>query len=211
MRLFVALVPPASALDEIEAVTAPLRPGRPDLRWTSHEAWHVTLAFLGQVNDLAATRLMPRLKRAAQRHAPLGLAFGGGGAFPNVTRARVLWTGLRHDDRAMAALAMSVSAGARRAGAPPPDEGRPFTPHLTLARCRAPADVRPLVAALSGFAGTPWVADRIQLIRSYPGPRPAYEALACWPLGGQQPAPGNGGALADGPVAPDPRPADDGR
>ena len=83
----------------------------------------------------------------------------------------------------MAALAASVSAGARRAGAPPPDEGRPFLPHLTLARCRAPADVRPLVAALAGFAGTPWIADRIQLIRSYPGPRPTYEELASWPLG----------------------------
>jgi 2'-5' RNA ligase len=210
MRLFVGLVPPAAALDEIEAVTAPLRPGRPDLRWTSHEAWHVTLAFLGQVNDVAATRLLPRLERAAQRHAPLCLAFGGGGAFPNGTRARVLWTGLRRDDRAVASLAASVSAGARRAGAPPPDEGRPFTPHLTLARCRAPADVRPLVAALSGFEGTPWAADRIQLIRSYPGPRPAYEALADWPLGGHKPATGNVSSLA-GPGTPDSLPVDDGR
>ncbi len=183
MRLFVAIVPPAAALDEIEAAAAPLRPGRPDLRWTSHAAWHVTLAFLGQVNDAAAARLMPRLERAARRHVVLGLAFGGAGAFPSGARARVLWTGLRGDHRAMAALAASVSAGARRAGAPPPDEGRPFLPHLTLARCRAPADVRPLVAALAGFAGTPWIADRIQLIRSYPGPRPTYEELASWPLG----------------------------
>jgi RNA 2',3'-cyclic 3'-phosphodiesterase len=202
MRLFVALVPPAFALEEIEAVTAPLRPGRPDLRWTSHEAWHVTLAFLGQVTDVAVTRLMPRLERAARRHDPLGLALGGGGAFPNGTRARVLWTGLRRDHRAMASLASSVAAGARRAGAPPPDEGRPFMPHLTLARCRVPADVRPLVAALAGFAGTPWVADRIQLIRSCPGPRPSYAELANWPLGRPQPAADTTGS-PDAPAAPD--------
>ncbi len=194
MRLFVAIVPPAAALDEVEAAAAPLRARQPDLRWTSHDAWHVTLAFLGQVNDLAAGRLTPRLGRAARRHAILSLSFAGAGAFPSGARARVLWTGLQHDRRALAGLAASVSAGARRAGAPPPDEGRSFLPHLTLARCRAPADVRPLVAALAGFAGTPWRADRIHLIRSHPGPRPEYEALANWPLGAAQPATANGPA-----------------
>jgi 2'-5' RNA ligase len=188
MRLFVAIVPPACALDEVEAAAAPLRPGRADLRWTSHDAWHITLAFLGQVNDIAAVRLMPRLERAAGRHTSLTLAFAGAGAFPNGARARVLWTGLHRDHRPLAGLAASVSAGARRAGAPPPDEGRPYLPHLTLARCRAPADVRPLVDELAAFAGTPWLADRIHLIRSHPGPRPAYEALTSWPLGRRGPA-----------------------
>src|SRR5260370_25553349 len=187
MRLCVALGPRLAACDEIEAAGGPRREGRPDLRWTSHEAWHVTLAFLGQVSDVAAGRLMPRLERAAHRHETVALGFAHGGAFPNGTRARVLWTGLQGDHRALAALAAAVSAGARRAGAPPPDEGRAFRPHLTLARCRAPADVRPLVAALAGFAGTPLIADRIHLIRSQPGPRPPCQALASWPLRRRKP------------------------
>jgi len=183
MRLFVAVLPPAAARDELEAAAAPLRPARPDLRWTSHDVWHITLAFLGEVEDVATGRLMPRLERAARRHASLRLSFAGGAAFPGAARARVLWTGLRGDHRALAGLAASVAAAARRAGAPPPDEGRRFQPHLTLARCRAPADVRPLVAALTGFVGTPWTVSLIHLIRSHPGPRPTYEALASWPLG----------------------------
>lgn len=190
MRLFVAIAPPTAALDEVEAAVAPLRPDGPELRWTSHEVWHITLAFLGEVSDVAAGRLLPRLERAARRHPVLGLSFGGAGAFPNSARARVLWTGVRHDGRALAALAASVAAGARRAGAAPPDEGRSYLPHLTLARCRAPVDVRALVAALTDFAGTPWTAGRIHLIRSYPGPRPAYDDLASWPLGHPQPDPG---------------------
>src|SRR5579875_999805 len=54
MRLFVAIAPPASALDEVEARLAGLRPAWPQLRWTSRAAWHITLAFLGEVGEHAA-------------------------------------------------------------------------------------------------------------------------------------------------------------
>src|SRR5580704_16656160 len=68
--------------------------GRADLRWTNREAWHVTLAFLGQVDESAAARLLPRMERAAWRHHVFRLAFAGAGAFPAETRANVLWSGL---------------------------------------------------------------------------------------------------------------------
>jgi RNA 2',3'-cyclic 3'-phosphodiesterase len=184
MRLFVAIAPPPAALDELDVLAAPLRAARQDLRWTSREAWHVTLAFLGQVDEPAVARLLPRLERAAQRHHVFRLAFSGAGAFPSATRANVLWGGLSGDRGALARLAQSVAAGASRAGAPPPDKGRRFQPHLTLARCRMPADVTGLVAALAPHHGPPWAADRIHLIRSHlagTGP-PRYTTLASWPL-----------------------------
>jgi 2'-5' RNA ligase len=189
MRLFVAIAPPPAVLDELEATVAPLRPAWPALRWTGREAWHVTLAFLGEVSEDAATALGPRLERAALRHPGLSLSFGAGGAFPAPRRARVLWTGLHGDRRALEALARSIAGGARKAGAPPPDEGRRFRPHLTLARCREPADVVPLVEALVGYAGTPWTATEIHLIRSHlpieAGGQPRYEAAGTWPLRAQ--------------------------
>ena len=73
--------------------------------------------------------------------------------FPAATRANVLWSGLSGDCGALARLAESVAAGASRAGAPPPDKGRRFKPHLTLARCRMPADVTALVASLAELSG----------------------------------------------------------
>ncbi len=184
MRLFVAIAPPPAVLDELDALAGPLRAGRPDLRWTSREAWHVTLAFLGQVDEAAVARLLPRLERAARRHHRFRLAFCGAGAFPAAGRANVLWSGLSGDRGALARLAESVTAGASRAGAPPPDKGRRFQPHLTLARCRMPADVTELVAALAGFQGEPWTADRVHLVRSRLGAteQPRYSSLASWPL-----------------------------
>ena len=184
MRLFVAIAPPSAVLDELDALVEPLRARRLDLRWTSRDAWHVTLAFLGQVDQAAAARLMPRLERAVHRHHQIRLAFAGAGAFPAARRANVLWSGLAGDRKALARLAESVAAGASRAGAPPPDKGRRFQPHLTLARCRVPADVTELVSALAGYQGQPWTADRVHLVRSRLGAteHPRYTSLASWPL-----------------------------
>jgi 2'-5' RNA ligase len=190
-------------------------PARPGLRWTSPDTWHLTLAFLGEVPETVLPELTTRLERAAARHPAQTLAVDGAGAFPGPARASVLWAGVRvrgpapagqpdsdagagpriaragsgpgrDPDQALARLAASVAAGARRARAPSPDEGRRYRPHLTLARLPAPADVRPLLAELAGPAGPPWTAADIRLIRSYlggspPGP-PRYAEIARWPL-----------------------------
>jgi 2'-5' RNA ligase len=194
MRLFVAVAVPVRTADELDEAVAPLRQLWPGLRWTGRDAWHLTLAFLGEVPEPVGARLAPRLERAAARHPRLSLSLGGAGAFPGAAQARVLWTGVRGEPSALPALAGSVAAGALRAGAPPAGAGRRFQPHLTLARCREPVDVQPLVHRLSGYAGTPWTAGEIYLIRSHlpggrPHDRPRYETLGRWPLTGS-PGPG---------------------
>jgi 2'-5' RNA ligase len=187
MRLFVAVVPPPGALADLGTAVTPHQgehAAHRDLRWAGPEDWHVTLAFLGEVTASVADRLAPRLERAAQRHPPLSLAFAGAGAFPGPAQARVLWCGLDGDRRPLAGLAASVAAGAGRAGAPLPDAGRPFRPHLTLARSRTPADLRDLVATLGGYQGPSWRAERVELIESRLGGRPRYTTIGGWPLGG---------------------------
>jgi 2'-5' RNA ligase len=182
MRLFVALAPSAGAVDDLDAACAPLRPTRAQLRWTSRELWHVTLAFLGEVSEEHLVRLLPRMENAARRHRSFGLGFAGAGAFPGPARANVLWTGLAGDRKALGDLAASVSAGARRAGAAPPGAGRRFRPHLTLARCRPAVDVGEIVTALSGYQGPAWTAEEIHLIQSTSGSQPRYVTLGTWKL-----------------------------
>jgi 2'-5' RNA ligase len=183
MRLFVAIEPPASVLTDLAAAIEPLQAAAPELRWTSRTAWHLTLAFLGDVDEGVLPELTARLERAARRHPPQLLAIEGAGAFPSPVRARVLWAGIRADNRALASLAASVAAGARRAGAPPADEGRKYRAHLTLARCREPANVAGLTAALAGFSTTGWTARSVHLVRSQLGGRePRYDDVGEWPL-----------------------------
>src|SRR5256885_7518686 len=179
MRLFVALLPPEPVRDEIEATFGPLRDNWPSLRWTRRSSWHVTLAFYGEVDERVAARLEPRLERAARRHPCRELSFAGAGTFPRPARARALWTGIRGDLRR---LAESCEAAARREGI---DVGsrRPFHGPLTLARVRGELDLRPLVGQVEAYAGTPWLAARIHLVRSENGPEaPRYETVRSWPL-----------------------------
>jgi RNA 2',3'-cyclic 3'-phosphodiesterase len=187
VRLFVALAPPESALNELEDAVAPLRTAAPELRWTGRGSWHLTLAFLGEVREEVLPDLTTRLERAAHRHPPQHLAIAGGGAFPSARRAQVLWAGFAADDKALTGLADTVAAGARRAGAPPPGQHRKFRAHLTLARCRRPADVSELTSALAELAGAAWTASAIHLVRSHlsTGP-PQYAEVGCWPLQGRQ-------------------------
>lgn len=188
MRLFVAVVPPESVLDDLEAAVARTRalPGTDDrFRWTVRAQWHLTLSFLGEVAESTRADLDRRLARAARRYEPMRLAVKGAGGFSSAGRARVLWVGIDGDVTRLRDLARSAGAAARRAGVEV-DEGR-FRPHLTLARLREPTDVRPVVEALSSYAGPSFVASRIELVRSHlgqgEGRRSRYETVRAWPLG----------------------------
>jgi RNA 2',3'-cyclic 3'-phosphodiesterase len=188
VRLFVAITPPEQVLGELAVAVAPLRAARPELRWTGQDDWHLTLAFLGEVPETVMPQLTTRLQRAAWRHHAQLLAVRGAGAFPKPARASVLWAGI-HAGPGLAPLAASVAAAARRAGAPPPNEDRRFRPHLTLARARQhPADMRALTEVLASYAGHPWTAADIQLIRSNlaarspQSRRSRYEELGSWPM-----------------------------
>ena len=143
MRAFVALTPPAAALAELEAAVAPLRAAHPDLRWTPATQWHLTLAFLGEVDERVLPELTERLARAARRHGPLRLALGGGGRFGD----RVLWTRVRPappaDDPAVPSPRVARSTPASSASDPgelrvPPGELRVPPGEL----CVPPGEVR---------------------------------------------------------------------
>ncbi|HEY7484023.1 MAG TPA: RNA 2',3'-cyclic phosphodiesterase [Streptosporangiaceae bacterium] len=182
MRLFVALMPPPEILDEIEELVAPHRDAWPDLKWVRRDFLHITLAFLGDVEERSLERLVPRLERVAGRYSRMDLSFAGAGAFPaRGAHARVLWTGLYGDRRALSRLSASACAAGRRAGSPE-SEHKPFRPHLTLARCRRPTDVRPLIDELAAYAGTPWTAGAVHLVRSHLGAKMRYETIKSWTL-----------------------------
>jgi 2'-5' RNA ligase len=173
MRLFVALDVPHVAIDHLQAAAAPVRDQHTGPRWVPADRLHLTLAFLGEVEEPATAPLTGRLERVAQRHHELGLRFAGAGRFGN----RVLWVGVRGHNTPLGGLAASVAAAARRAGVPVDD--RPHRPHVTLARGRTTSlDLRPMVAALADYQGPLWRAASFSLVRSHLGPQPRYEVLA---------------------------------
>ena len=191
LRMFAALVPPAEAVEHLDAFLDVRRAAAP-FRWTAADQVHVTLAFLAEVEEHRLDDLVERLGRAASRRTAFGTAVAGGGAFPSAARARVLWAGLDLDDAGrteLDRLATGCRVAANRAGIAV--DGQRFRPHLTVARLGHPAEVSDWVRLLDGYAGPRWVADRVTLVASYlgegPRGRPRHEVVDELPLGAAAP------------------------
>lgn len=124
--------------------------------------WHLTLRYLGDIEEVKYDRLLFELE-AAVSMAPFRLSFAGLGAFPKTSHATVLWMGIHLGQDELVTLASEVDAACERAGLG--REDRPFVPHLTLSRIRPAADVWSVVE----HEPAPRVrlsVDRISLFRS---------------------------------------------
>lgn len=186
-RMFVAVVPPEGALEDLDEFLSRRREAA-DFRWTLPEHLHLTLAFLPAVPDRALDDLVERLARAAARRTPFRARVAGGGSFPDPARAKVLYAGVEPDETGrveLGRLATGARAAASRAGAEV--DGARFRPHLTVARLRRPADTTNWVRLLDAYAGPTFLVDRAWLVASHlgqgPRGRPRYEEVAGFALG----------------------------
>ena len=185
-RMFVAVVPPATAIDDLDEFLAPRRESGA-FRWSLAEHFHVTLAFLPSVPDRRLDDLVERLGRAGARRTPFEARVAGGGAFPDASRSRLLYAGLDLSEDARTELdraATGARAAATRAGVEV--DGQRFRPHVTVARINRPTDTTKWVRLLDAYAGPAFTVDRIALVASHlgegPRNRPRYEVLEEFPL-----------------------------
>lgn len=186
VRVFIALAPPDHAKDELARELRPAYGTHPHLRWNRIEDWHITLAFLGELPVSTVALLRPPLAGLAAARRPLSLALRGSGTFDD----RVLWSGIGGDLDGLQTLAADVRTVVRNCGIA--FEDRPLRPHLTLARARRDdrSSTADLAARLTGFAGSPWPAERLHLVGSNAlrGTVPIrYRDIEAWPLGGGVP------------------------
>lgn len=184
--MFVAAVPTPEVLEHLEEFLA-VRREVAAFRWTVPEQWHVTLAFLADVPDRSYDDLLARLERAARKRHPMTATIAGGGAFPHVGRAKVLWAGVELDDpEELRRLATGCRAAASKAGIEV--AGERFKPHITVARMGRPVEATPWVRVLDAYRGPSYDLDAISLIASYlgegPRKRPRYEVRERFRLGG---------------------------
>ena len=131
-RLFVAVTIAPEVADQLCRAQAELAPLLSDARWTKRESLHLTLKFLGQVDEGKVAAVQ---KAVAATVAPLRrftISCRGLGVFPDIRRPRVIWAGL--EGAALAALAEAAEAALEPLGFP--REAREFKPHLTIGRWR---------------------------------------------------------------------------
>jgi len=170
-RLFVALVPPPEVRTEAKRAGEHLRRALPQLqaRFADPDAAHLTLAFLGQVEEASVPRVTRAVAGVARTSRRFVARTSGLGAFPNARRPSVLWIGLSDDaDGALERLQQGL-AEALGGAAGSPDRQR-FVPHLTLARVKTlrGVDRAQVDDALAGFepAAATWPVTAMVLFES---------------------------------------------
>lgn len=159
LRLFVGLPIP----DGVIARLAMLCAGVPGAKWTAPENTHITLRFIGEVEEDQAEEIDHLL--AGIEAEPLTLALMGLGTFGEGAKAHTLWAGVAPSP-ALAHLHAKVESACVRAGLAP--ECRKFTPHVTLARLSHPHPTR-LQSFIQGnnlFTAGPFILEHFTLFES---------------------------------------------
>lgn len=193
MRLFCAIEIPEQVRVLIEEAFKPWREKFATARWVSPENWHVTLRFLGSVDEDVVPWVEDRLAAVAASHEAIHLRASGVGCFP-ARRARVLWAGLEGQTPADAD-GLAALAGALDAAFAPrfPADPRSFSPHLTVARIGGSPVAVPEDLLATELRSEPFIVGRIVLFRSHLGrSAPRYEPLASFQLPGPLPDPLSG-------------------
>jgi RNA 2',3'-cyclic 3'-phosphodiesterase len=141
VRLFLAInLEPEMRRSVIDA-TASLRDAAPTASWVDEGRLHLTLKFLGAQSVDVVQPLQEAMSEVASTHRTFRMRVGEIGAFPNFRRARVVWMGVDRDPR-LELLHHDVEVACDRLGFEL--EGRPFRPHLTLARVKERTDIEEL-------------------------------------------------------------------
>lgn len=136
MRLFIAIELPEELKRQIAEVQDQLKQIGADANWTRPEGIHLTLKFLGDVEESRVPAINEALAVACRGIGSLRLQVAGAGAFPNVKAPRVLWIGVRGDLENLRLLQAAVEDAMVNLDFAP--EERAFSPHLTLARIKYP-------------------------------------------------------------------------
>ncbi len=181
LRLFVAVPLPPAALEACRSLIEPVQ-AHPvhGIRWVRTENLHITLRFLGATGVDAVPAIGDAVRAAATGRHAFDVVLGGAGAFPAAGRARTLWIGITEGADRLADLAAALDGRLAGLGWP---GGRPFRPHLTVARTDAAprAEGRAAGEAIASAAADRSIgfrADRLTLFRSHLGAGPPrYEPL----------------------------------
>jgi len=167
IRAFIGFELPEKIRSFISSIQEDLKSNKLDARWVQVKNIHLTLKFLGNINEEDAQRVGKAIFKSAADHAPISLAAKGIGAFPDINRPNVLWVGIKGQIDMLIQLQKSLEDQLEKIGFS--RENRPFKGHLTLARVKKQLDRTKLITAIKKYKeleSEPFIADNIILFKS---------------------------------------------
>lgn len=177
LRLFIALPLPEEIADRLESLCADI----PGLAWRTRAQYHLTLAFIGQVDEAKARDIDSELGRIVA--PPFEMALAGTGSFGGREPSAV-WAGVEAPPD-LVRLAAGCARAIRQAGAPL--DARAYRPHVTLAYCHGASthDVARFLESTGALrTGTFWVDQFCMYSSHATRSGSAYREEAVYPLEG---------------------------
>ncbi len=173
MRTFIAV----NLTDEIRGdFTRHLDVFRPlarNISWVKPGNAHITLKFLGEVDEKLLPEVVAGVRQALTGQVPFEVQLGGFGAFPNFRKPRVFWVGIIAGVDPLVALAKAIDREMVLLGFK--KEKRRFSPHITLGRIRKPGrydDLRD-AAEKAIYESAPFMVSSIEVMKSVLSPHGA--------------------------------------
>jgi 2'-5' RNA ligase len=188
-RTFIAVALSELAREALRREISLLANALPSLRWVNVASLHLTLAFLGELDDERLTAAHEATQTAAAKGAPFALTLDRLGTFGSSHAPRVIWAGVSGDVVELRRMQRTFASELGARGFPP-QEHPDYAPHLTLARVkdRLPSSE---LTALQQRANTPlahtatWTITTLDVMKSeLVRPAARYTTLASYPLGG---------------------------
>jgi len=142
IRSFVAIELSPDTKAQIEEIQNELKTSTADVRWVRSKGMHLTLKFLGGIQEEQIPEIAEILTHCSAETGRFNLTIHSLGAFPNETNPKVIWIGVEDKSGRLGTLQQSIEKGLAAIGFK--EEKRAFTPHLTLGRLKSPKGRRAL-------------------------------------------------------------------
>jgi 2'-5' RNA ligase len=163
MRTIIAIELPEEIRTILSNIQDELKQTQADIKWVKPENIHLTLKFLGEIEEDKALKIQLVLKEIAQKNSPLSLYLSGIGAFPKLQYPRVIWIGI-NNDQPVSGIAKDLEKELLKIGFPA--ETRPFSSHVTLGRVRSGLNRKALI-------------EKIEFLnKNLPSPQPEFKVLS---------------------------------
>ncbi len=182
MRSFIAIELPKEVRDSLGNLQEKLKTYQADVKWVEPGNIHLTLKFLGEINQEQLSKISLILDSLARDKKNFSIRLASLGAFPKMDYPRVIWTGIDKGEKETQELAREIEEKIEKIGIP--KEGRPFSSHITIGRTRSNLGRDKLVTGLNNLQGyfqeTPheFRVNKITLFKSTLTPRgPVYEVI----------------------------------
>jgi 2'-5' RNA ligase len=148
IRTFIAIDVGKPIRDRIIALQETLARSGAQVKWVEPENLHLTLLFLGEVDERDVPPVCQAVSDAAAKQSAFTMTVESAGCFPNPRRPRVLWVGISAGSQEVCALHDALEQPLLDLGCYR-REDRKYTPHITLGRIRTDPGSDQLAAALA--------------------------------------------------------------